>query len=443
VGPDAVVTVLEHERVPVSRSPQRGSISQPEAEQLARIGQERPGFCTLGYQSVRFAQYAGLVQIGSRVLEVLPKVERGAGAEQGRALLLRMLRLAGVSDVFSNLSTHHALSHAPLLEVFIRAFLDTVAPVVRSGLLRSYQGREENLRVVRGRLQVAQQITRNALRPDQLACSFDELTPDNAWNRSLKAALALVRPWIVNVDLARRWLETYAAFEEVSQVPCDAEQVEALRPDRKTSHYVPAVQWASWILRLLSPSVRAGQNAAPGLLFDMNRLFEAAVARNWSRQLRSQGITILAQHTGVSLATTMDSARRPVVRLRPDLILSRNGERLLIADTKWKRLEVGPAGHLEPSPSDVQQLLAYSAAYACKSVALVYPWHAELAGSRETSYQLPPMPFGAPRLDIICLDVFEDALPARRGVVLPTDHGAALDAQGGRGVAVAAASLGQ
>jgi 5-methylcytosine-specific restriction enzyme subunit McrC len=414
--PAPFLSVFEHQRVAVGRVPGPATLSAAEAQAVARIAQDRPGFCTLGYQCVRFAQYVGVVQMGSRVLEVLPKVEEGAPhAADGRALLLRMLRLAGVSDAFAHLGTSHALRSATLLEVFIRAFLDALAPIIRVGLLRTYRSEEEDLRVVRGRLRVTVQAGRHALRPDRLACRYDELTADNAWNRGIKAALALVRPWIRDVELSQRWLETYMAFEDVAALACQPADLESLVCDRKTSNYARAIEWAIWILRLLSPALRAGDAKAPGVLFDMNRLFEAAVARTWSTQLKRQGLQVRSQHRGTTLATTLDSHRRRFVRLRPDLVIESGGAALLIADTKWKRVRVSPSGHLEPDEHDVHQLLAYAAAYSCGRIALVYPWHHEHAGSRDTAFELPGLACGAPRLDIICLDVDDEALAIRSG----------------------------
>src|SRR3546814_17728783 len=68
-----------------------------EAARLLELGVSRPGFCTAGHRSVKLAQYAGLVNLDGRMLEVLPKVGDDAGPAGSRGTFLRMLRLA--SDV--------------------------------------------------------------------------------------------------------------------------------------------------------------------------------------------------------------------------------------------------------------------------------------------------------------------------------------------------------
>jgi hypothetical protein len=72
--------------------------------------------------------------------------------------------------------------------------------------------------------------------------------------------------------------------------------------DRSTRRYEPALQWAGWILRLLSPSLRGGDSAAPALLFDMNRLFEQAVGVQLRLALAPSGLQLSTQDGGRHLA---------------------------------------------------------------------------------------------------------------------------------------------
>src|SRR3546814_18953370 len=92
------------------------------------------------------------------------------------------------------------------------------------------------------------------MRPDLLACRFDELTADNAWNQVLCSALAAVRPWIDNIADGRRWLELAQAFDEVTPCRDALSLVRALTPDRQARPYAAAMRWAELILRLLSRS---------------------------------------------------------------------------------------------------------------------------------------------------------------------------------------------
>ena len=70
------LTAIEHESIPIIESPTPTSLTPAEAERLAVIGRQRRGFCELGVREVKLAQYCGIVSLGTRVLEILPKTQQ-------------------------------------------------------------------------------------------------------------------------------------------------------------------------------------------------------------------------------------------------------------------------------------------------------------------------------------------------------------------------------
>lgn len=406
------LTAVEYQVLPVGLG--GGALSSAEAERLAVLAEQRPGFCVLGHRSVRLAQFVGLVNLGhGRMLEVLPKVGENADAARARGTLLRLLRLAFDLPLFSDGSADHGLQQQGLLDVFVLAYLRSLLLLVRAGLVRRYRTEEDDLGVVRGRLFLQRQLGVHAMRIDRIACRFDELTIDNPWNQVLKAALMAVRPWARGLESGRLWLEMAAGLDEVS-LRRDALVLSAtLLADRQVSHYTSALRWAAWILRLLSPDVRAGSSHAPELLFDMNKLFEAAVTTKLQRRASSLGLQMHAQHSGRYLAHLAEDDSRRFFRLRPDLVLFDGQTLLAVADTKWSRLEMDRQGRLVPGDSHAYQLNAYVSAYPCEEAVLVYPWHGGLSGAHPTSYRLPDAGGRKPVLHVICVDVEEDDLPVR------------------------------
>ena len=399
-----VITTYEHRSLPVDGATTANGITLPEAEVLLEIGFMRQGFVELRHNELRLAQYCGVVSLGDRVLEVLPKVGEHELAAASRGTLLRLLRLAGDTTVFRHVSTGQHMQRAPLIEVFIGAFFDSIVSVVRGGLLRNYLEHEDDLRVVRGRIVEARQFSIHSNRPDRVACRYDELTPNNIWNQMLKAALRLTKPWISSVDLRRRWSELVVVFDEVADIDPAKLLGRKLVFDRRAARYRTAIEWARWILSLLSPSVRAGQNRAPGLLFDMNLLFQTAVARLLRRQLVANAkVSVSTQVTGTYLAT-VSGQRKPAFALRPDIVLDIDARRVVVADTKWKRVAVSSSGFLLPAEDDMYQMNAYASAFGCDRLALIYPWHDGLSHAKPTVFELRSG--GAvSNLEVICVDV--------------------------------------
>ena len=177
------------------------------------------------------------------------------------------------------------------------------------------------------------------------------------------------------------------------------------------------MDWSRRILAMESPSFRGGDDTAPGLLFDLNALFERAVARWMRRSLASSApdVLVLSQHDSLHLARTSEDPGRPAFRLRPDVVLVRNDTLVLIADTKWKVLSSDRRALLRPDSADIYQMHAYASAYNCDHLALVYPWHDGLETSRETSFLLPSAGGHSPEVSIVCLDLRESAVEVRRG----------------------------
>lgn len=414
-----VLTVFEHESIAITDRADDASLSREEADRLFALNAERPGFCSPRHRSVRLAQYAGLVTLGGRMLEILPKVSREPGEnERGRRLLLRMLRLARRVPLHRDEDARHELRRATLLEVFIEAFLAEVSDVVRAGLIRRYRVEEEDLPLVRGRLLVREQLTRNAMRFDRIACRYDDLSADNAPNRALKAALGAVRPWIASTDLGRRWFELSLAFDEVPAVRVHPKDVSAIALDRQAIRYRTSLRWAAWILAMLSPTARGGQEEAPGLLFDMNKLFEASVAAVLRRERTNVRVDTQSRRTYLA---TLEENDRPAVELIPDLVVSREGAMELIADTKWKLLDLDAKCFASPKPGDLYQLNAYATAHGCREYAIYYPWHSGLSRLRPTTFEIKPVAGSTARIGIVAVDLEADPARFLAGGVIDAD----------------------
>jgi 5-methylcytosine-specific restriction enzyme subunit McrC len=249
------------------------------------------------------------------------------------------------------------------------------------------------------------------MRVDRLACQFDDLTADNIWNRCLKTALYAVKNLSSSFELGRRWLELSAALAEVSLIHLTTKDLEALVFDRQARPYKAAIQWAKWILMVVSPNLRSGANEAPGLVFDMNKLFESSVATMLRRKASGKaGFRIDVQETGAFLTTLKGADGKQAFGLRPDLVIRAAGKVVAVGDTKWSRVKVSPSGYLMPEGAHIYQMQAYASIFPCEHFTLIYPWHSGLEGSKATAFQLPAIGTRRPVINIVCVDVGCDGL---------------------------------
>lgn len=409
------VSAFEHADIPVALQPAPGVLSDAEADLLCGIGERLPGFCTRGYRSLKLSQHCGLVNLGERLLEILPKVGEADVRGQSRGVLLRLLHACSDFPLNRQPSAGQAGRSAPLLDVFIRAFFDEVTELMKGGLLRRYVEREDDCMAVRGSILLNRQLTTLANRTDFIACRYDELTADNRWNRIIKVGLRAVRPWMNGVELQRTWVELMAGFDEVTGVVDARPLLVGLRYDREGIRYRGAIDWVERILSLLSPDLRAGEKNAPGLLFDMNRLFEDAVTRRMEAWAWDRGWGVEAQNSTRYLAEIVDSPKRKAFKVRPDMLFTDHRRVVAIADAKWKHPALSKRGFILPDQSDLYQLHAYATIFGCEHLAVVYPWHEGLAGARETAFELPGRDNVKAKVTVLCVDVGEEELPVRLG----------------------------
>ncbi|HJU39038.1 MAG TPA: hypothetical protein VJ724_05645 [Tahibacter sp.] len=369
------VTALEHETIPVGDPSDGAPLDEADANALLALNERQPGFCVRTVAGVRLAQYCGLVRLRTCVVEILPKFgmaqRRDDDADVARAALLRMLRHARALAITRVGDVTQRTVRAPLLDAFIDAFLACALERARHGLVSRYVGRVDDLRVIRGRYLARHDALRNVARPHLAHCDYDDFDADNPYNRAIRAALEACRDWIRQPSLQTRWLETFARYDGVTRIPMRARDVARLPRDRTTRHYEAVLRWCELLLSFASPALRSGEAPMPALLFDMNKLFEAHVAR-LEHDGADDGLVVRTRGHGRALAMR-DGV--DAFDLQPDVAVSRvstpdDVER--IVDAKWKRLDPG-LENWGVSRNDVHQMLAYAVRYRCRRIELVYP----------------------------------------------------------------------
>lgn len=353
-------------------------ISESRQDPWIRLVQRR------GRRGVQVTSFVGVLRTpGGYQIEVLPKVGRIAGSDERetRQLLLDMLAcLPGFRHIKTD-SAALAATRMPLLEIFIAEFLRTTAAITRRGLRSQYNAHEDNLAALRGKLLFSAHLRQNLARADRFYTEHDEFSANRPENRLIRTALRRVLSITVNEVNQRHARELDFAFADVPMSTRPKEDFDKVRLDRGMSVYAAALAWAKLILDEQSPLTGAGDCEAPSLLFPMERVFEAYVARHLVRQLPA-GDTLGTQVRSRHLVLHRDQRW---FRLKPDLVV-RDGERdRLVLDTKWKLLDTALFNGTDKyglSQADFYQLHSYGQSYLGGegNVVLVYPRTSALDG---------------------------------------------------------------
>jgi len=330
-----------------------------------------------GRRAVQVASFVGVIRSPDGYqIEVLPKVAKaiGGGDGEARELLIEMLRCLGGFRHIQTDSAKLVATRMPLLEVFIGEFLSAVEHLVKRGLRSDYSSQQDNLFALRGKLQMAMHLRRNLCRRDRFFAEFDEFSPDRPENRLLHAALRRTLAWTTSQTHQQLARELCFVFTEVPASQHPFADFQRVRQDRGMAHYDGALAWARLILEDESPLTGAGSHRAPSLLFPMEAVFEALVAKHLARQL-GHGLSLRTQARSLSLVRHLE---KDWFRLKPDLLVRASKVNHLVLDTKWKLIDGQQATGSDKyglDQGDFYQLHAYGQNYldGLGDVVLIYP----------------------------------------------------------------------
>ncbi|MFO7760895.1 MAG: hypothetical protein R6V20_04715 [Desulfobia sp.] len=404
------ITVIEHEDLPVirTRSPGLKALSEEHASALLRLEKKLPaGTFFKGYRGVKFSQYCGIIALGNLTIEILPKIY-GKEDEPGacRKALITMLARARKLKIQRGGAAGIALQKNILLDVFILDFCSQVNAEIMQGMISSYVERDENLNVLRGRLQLEKQFKHNLAHRERLCCRYDELSVDNAHNQVIKYVLWLMRKAAKGEWAGKQVSELLMRFDSVSDTTADLRTIDSLTFNRSTSRYKQIFNQCRWFVQGLHPDVLVGHNSCMTLLFDMNRLFESYVSGVFRKSAWMSGKKLRLQGPQKHMVRRIDRDKQ-LFLMRPDMVfLDSNNRSEAIMDAKWKILDEREK-KLGISQADLYQMAGYAMRYGIDNLALVYPKQQRLQNEVDLEIQGT-----AAKLKVIPMDVTNPKLQA-------------------------------
>lgn len=326
-------------------------------------------------EAIQLQNYVGVVELRNGMqVEILPKIDIAGGSHYtDREIFARMLEELGTDVTFRSFDrTGLTTGKTPLFEVFVSMFMEEVASLVRHGIRSAYVTVESEESFIRGKIDFSREFRKGAARAHVTNLIHDELLPDRPENRLVKATLTYLRRSSRDERNVRRATRLLPAFEEVGRCTnVDADLARCV-VDRTTRAYDTLIAWCRVFLRGESFSMFKGESVATALLFPMERVFEDFVGRLLKRKAvcdaRVNRVELQAR------GQWLFEGRR--VALRPDILCSCANGRIVVLDTKWKRV----SGPRDLSVADMHQMYAYGQRYRaegeeCQHVVLVYPWH--------------------------------------------------------------------
>lgn len=301
--------------------------------------------------SVAAGTKVGVARVGDLQVTVRPKITMD-----------RLVFLMGYARSPTFWRNHSVLLDvaSDLPDALAHAFGRLATRAIEQGLLQGYRTVDDSLPVLRGRIRVADQISRRFGVGLPLEVTYDDFTVDVAENQILLAAATrLLRMAGLSASLRTPLQRLRLQLAGVSE-PRRGQPLPPWRATRLNVRYQPALQLAELILAGDSFEQRRGDLAVSGFVFDMWRIYEDFVCVALAEAMKAYGGT-------TSLQRQLHLDERGQIAMKPDFVWTGFDSRQVVVDAKYKAEKPSGFPH-----ADLYQLLAYCTVMGLSEGHLVY-----------------------------------------------------------------------
>jgi 5-methylcytosine-specific restriction enzyme subunit McrC len=342
-----------------------------------------------GQVTIQATQYVGLIRLGERTIQILPKMHRadapGPDAVQSATRnLLHLLAYTLRVPIHEQAVTPLLRQETDWFEILTGLFTQHLIEEWQRGAHRGYQAVDSDLPMLKGQWRVAEQIRRPAT-AHRFVVTYDEFSADNRLNRIFRYVVERLAARTRHAGNARRLGLLRQMMDEITLLPLAT--VTDAAPSlitRLNVRYAPLLNLARLFLAQEAPQLAADRLDAFAFVFDMNKVFEDFIAEFIRRHRATilpsawQGCDLLVQTSDAARHLATREGGQEVFRLLPDLAFRLDGTFPLLLDTKYKRLDSSDT-KLGVAQGDFYQMYTYAQRYACPHVLLLYPQTADQA----------------------------------------------------------------
>lgn len=311
---------------------------------------------------IKTGSYVGVIKYADFQLNIIPKIigDTNSVCLENLAFMLSYTRQLTIHTTGAAQLTN---CQNPFLEVLIAHYADVFLKALSRQVPHRYEPREENLATIKGKILFAQNIRHNFGNLARTYCKFDEFTPDNLLNQTLKFVSHALQKLTSVSQTRQKLLKINAVYDEVTLRPITYAETQKIILNRNQTIFKEPLELAQMFLQNSTISLHNHTFTNLAILFDMNKLFEEFVYMALKRTYPKWNIK--AQNAKLIIAS-INNIPNTDYTIRPDIIVNGN----TIIDTKYKIIDLP---NKRPSESDIYQMLAYAKFYGIKNIILCYP----------------------------------------------------------------------
>jgi 5-methylcytosine-specific restriction enzyme subunit McrC len=340
-------------------------------------------------RQIKVKNYVGVIETKEGLhLEILPKIHTGKTTvkeelSETKKIFFRMLKHLKNSP-FVNISIAHIETQKdfPILEVFIKSYINEAEKLFIQGVKSEYVLADENIPYLKGKLKVNQNVKRNLIDKSKFFCEFSEYSPNIPANRLIKTTLIKL---LKITSSYNNYYSINKILSHLEEVDCSTNIKDDLSKinysSRLLSKYKLLLLWSEVFLANKSFTNFKGDSLNMAILFPMERIFEDYVAFLFRKY--SEGYRIKVQDKSYFLVEKHKGQNR--FGLKPDIVIDKEDTKRKIVDTKWKLLDqFAERRNYNISQADMYQLFAYGKKYTIDRISptlvLLYPSNPYFSG---------------------------------------------------------------
>lgn len=379
-----VLTTYEYSEIPYESITDNVGTSESfsKIRQLEDLfGDKYRGMVNFKLSGVSFKNFVGVIKIDDILIEVLPKIynptsENVTSIEKNeiyRNLNYMINKSSKLSIKNVDITNYGGSEDSMFLDFFINMFLQELYTNLFKGIYRTYVPQQENLRYIKGRLLVAENIKKNFIH-NRVYCEFDEFTEDNLVNQVLKyttKSMSKITNWRQNQLLADNIVQ---ALFEVSDIYVNTETFAHIRDDRLLGDYSKLLGIAKMFIEGQSFDINH-ENELNNFIFniDMNMVYQEyifEIINEYHAEIFSNNLMVKPQYSKEHLI--YDSDNKGAFSLKPDIAILDGKNVQMLIDTKYKKLNTtSPRNGV--SDKDLYQMFGYYHKYNRPLIFLLYP----------------------------------------------------------------------
>ena len=283
--------------------------------QESNIETERPFvlFTKRGRHQIRVKNFVGILESRKgHQIEILPKIfsdSQNFGVTETRNVFLNMLkRLKNSPFINLNEANLKRQSNYPILEVFIKSFIDEGLKIFKEGLKSNYLDYQENTNFLKGKLMISDHIKQNMFNKTRFNCKFNIYSVDITENRIIKRTLLKLKKVSrshKNLSLINSLLVHFDQVKSSTNIQKDLDLIN--NNNRLFSNYNRILSWSKVFLTDSSFTNFSGDNRNLAILFPMEKIFEDYIGYLFKKysngiqiKLQDQSYFLVENHKGTS-----------------------------------------------------------------------------------------------------------------------------------------------